>query len=59
MSQLRTDVQIVRTKPSSNVYTAMLIIATLFAVTGTAFVMVRSQQLFGSVLPGILTGGSS
>jgi len=37
----------------------MLIIATLFAVTGTAFVMVRSQQLFGSVLPGILTGGSS
>jgi hypothetical protein len=59
MSQIRSDVQIVRTKPASNVYTAMLIIATLFVLTGTGFVMVRSQQLFDSVLPGILSGGSS
>jgi len=54
VAQARTDVQIVRTGPSTNVYTALLIIATVFVAVGTVFVMVRSQELFGSVLPGVV-----
>lgn len=54
MAQGRSDAQIVRTKPTSNVYTALLIISTVFALIGTVFVMVRSLHLFGSILPGVL-----
>ena len=54
MAQTRSDVQIVRTQPSSNVYTALLIISTIFVAIGTVYVLIRSSQLFGSILPGVL-----
>jgi hypothetical protein len=53
MAQTRSDVQIVRTQPSSNVYTALLIISTGFVLVGTVYVLIRSYQLFGQVVPGV------
>ncbi len=43
------------TKPDSDVYTALIVIATLFLMTATIFMWVRSQELYGSWLP--LGGG--
>lgn len=38
-------------KPQSDVYTILLIAATLLAATTTVFLCVRSQQLFGDWNP--------
>ena len=38
-------------KPESNVYTVLLLIATLLVAGATVFLAVRSQQLFGSWNP--------
>lgn len=51
----RTNVQIVRTRPAPNVYTAMLVISTLFVVFGVVYVLLRSQELFGQALPGVMS----
>ncbi len=37
--------------PDSDVYTVLLIIATIITVAGTVFLFVRSQDLFGSWNP--------
>ena len=38
-------------EPEDNVYTGLLIIATLLVAAATIFLAVRSQQLFGSWNP--------
>jgi len=38
-------------KPRSNVYTVLLIVATVLVVGATVYLAVRSQQLFGSWNP--------
>jgi hypothetical protein len=38
-------------QPESNVYTVLLILATVFVAGATVFLAVRSQQLFGSWYP--------
>lgn len=38
-------------KPESDVYTALVVVATLFLIAGVAFVSVRAQALFGSWMP--------
>ncbi|MCH7591483.1 MAG: hypothetical protein IH989_01715 [Planctomycetes bacterium] len=38
-------------KPESNVYTVLLLIATLLVAGATIFLAVKSQQLFGSWNP--------
>jgi len=38
-------------KPESNVYTVLLIVATILVAAATVFLVVRSQQLFGSWNP--------
>ncbi|MGB9625622.1 MAG: hypothetical protein ACPMAQ_12270 [Phycisphaerae bacterium] len=54
MSQLNagpvpTTAQAVR--PGADLYSVLLIVATVLLALGTIFVAVRSQQLFGSLLP--------
>jgi len=44
---------VVRTKPSSDIYTVLLIIATLFVATGFVYVLWRNHQLFDSWWPTI------
>jgi hypothetical protein len=39
------------TRPDSDVYSVLLIIATLFVAAATVFLFVRSTQLFGSANP--------
>ncbi|MFH0981510.1 MAG: hypothetical protein V2A79_08225 [Planctomycetota bacterium] len=39
------------TSPQSDVYTILVIIATLFLVVATVFISVQAQQLFGRWLP--------
>jgi hypothetical protein len=39
------------TSPQSDVYTILLIVATLFLAVATVLILVRSQQLFGRWLP--------
>ena len=39
------------TSPASDVYTLLLVVATVFVVAGTVLIAVRSQALFGSWLP--------
>ena len=51
MAQAGPDQRVFRQKPASNVYTALLIIATICVTAATVFVIVRSDQLFGSILP--------
>lgn len=41
--------------PDSDVYTILLIIAAILVAAGTVFLVVRSQQLFGTWNP--FTGG--
>lgn len=43
-------------KPESDVYTMLLMIATLFVLVATVFLCIRSNELFGSWLPP-MTGG--
>jgi hypothetical protein len=38
-------------RPTTDIYTALLIIATVLLGAGTVLVAVRSQQLFGSIFP--------
>jgi hypothetical protein len=38
-------------KPASDVYTVLVIIATAFVLMGTAFLIYRSLDLFGTWLP--------
>ena len=38
-------------KVPSDVYTALVVVATLFVMTGTGFLAYRSQQLFETFLP--------
>ena len=38
-------------KVPSDVYTALVVIATVFVMTGTGFLAYRSQQLFDTYLP--------
>lgn len=38
-------------RPDSDVYSVLLIIATLFVAAATIFLCVRSSQLFGSANP--------
>jgi len=38
-------------QPESNVYTVLLIVATVIVAGATLFLVVRSQQLFGSWNP--------
>ena len=37
--------------PESNIYTVLLILATVLVAAATAFLALRNQQLFGSWLP--------
>ena len=38
-------------KPDNDVYSVLLVVATVFVVLGTVFLAVRSNELFGSWLP--------
>lgn len=38
-------------KPEMDVYTALVVVATIFLVAGTAYVSVRAQALFGNWMP--------
>lgn len=38
-------------RPSADLYTVLLILATALLAAGTVFVAVRTQQMFGSLLP--------
>ena len=38
-------------RPESDIYTVLLIVATLFLAVGTIILAARSQQLFGSWVP--------
>ena len=38
-------------RPESDIYTMLLIVATIFLVIGTVFVSVRAQDLFGNWMP--------
>ena len=40
-----------KTQPRSDVYTVLLIIATVFVALGTAYLAFRSQDLYGTWLP--------
>ncbi len=37
--------------PDNNIYTVLLIVASVFVVSATVYLAVRSQQLFGSWNP--------
>jgi hypothetical protein len=39
------------TQPDSDVYTILLMVATVFLVVGTLYVSVRGNSLFGNWLP--------
>ena len=39
------------TKPGNNIYTVLLITATVLVATATVYLAMRSQQLFGSWNP--------
>jgi len=41
----------IKVSPPNNIYTAWLIIATLFLLFGTVYLAVRSHELFGTWLP--------
>ncbi len=38
-------------QPESDIYTALVIVATVFLATGTAYVSVRALALFGTWVP--------
>jgi len=38
-------------RPESDIYTILVIVATIFLVIGTLFVSVRAQELFGNWIP--------
>jgi hypothetical protein len=38
-------------RPDSDIYTILVIVATVFLVTGTVLISARSQDLFGTWLP--------
>ncbi|GIK16301.1 MAG: hypothetical protein FLDDKLPJ_01008 [Phycisphaerae bacterium] len=38
-------------RPESDVYSVLLIVATVVVLSGTAFLLMRCQQLFGSLNP--------
>ncbi len=41
----------IRVSPPSDIYTILLIVATLFAAVGTVWLAVMSNELFGNWLP--------
>jgi hypothetical protein len=41
----------VSNQPANNIYTVLVILATVFVAASTVFLAVRSQQLFGSWNP--------
>ncbi len=41
----------VEASPENNIYTLLLLIATVYVGTGTVFLAVKSQELFGSWNP--------
>ncbi len=38
-------------RPSSNVYTVLVIVATIFLLAATVFTSVRAQELYGNWMP--------
>ncbi len=38
-------------RPSSNVYTVLVIVATIFLLTATIFTSMRAQALYGNWIP--------
>ncbi|MCG3139051.1 MAG: hypothetical protein HJJLKODD_02929 [Phycisphaerae bacterium] len=50
MADISTGAKI-RISPTSDIYTMLLIIATLFLLAGTVFLAMRNQELFGSWMP--------
>ena len=58
MAKAADTTPITQVKPSSDVYTVLVIIATIFVLMGTAFLVYRSLDLFDTWLPMGLAGQS-
>lgn len=51
MTQVSPGQRPIVQQPQSDIYTALLAIATVFVAAATVFVIVRAVQIFGSIVP--------